>query len=51
MRRGSRVVPDHHGLRSSNSGTAAKTVLLELQWVLHAACKLPWPDIHSAIGN
>ena len=51
MQRASRVVPDHHGLRSSDSSTAAKTVLLELEWVLLAACKLPWPDIHSAIGN
>ena len=29
----------------------AKTVLLELEWVLRTACKLPRPDIHSAIGK
>ncbi len=38
-------------LAHSNGVFVAKTVLLELEWVLRAAYKLPRPTIHFALGK
>lgn len=45
-------VPAARALLAHRDGVfVAKTVLLELEWVLRAAYKLPRPVIHSALGK
>ena len=45
-------VPAARALLAHSGGVfVAKTVLLELEWVLRAAYKLTRPGIHSAIGK
>ena len=45
-------VPAAKALLAHHDGVfVAKTVLLELEWVLRAAYKLPRPTIHAALGK